>query len=348
MTAPPGSTGDPLATLAEENVTAAQRRAVRRARFRGGSGWVFAARTVGRLILVIFGVLTLLFFLLRVSGDPASSLAGPDATAAEVEAVRVRLGLDAPLWGQYIDFLRGAVVLDFGNSYRMSGDSLSLVLEKLPATIGLIAVSYLFAILVALPLGMIAALTRSRIYARFVDTVVVVGQSVPVFAVAVVLVYLLGVEAGLVPTLADEGFSSGFAALIVPVFCLAMHPIAQLLELTRAGLQESMREDFIRTAESKGVAPWRVVSRHAMRPVGTALLNVTGLDLAAMLSGGVVVESIFAWPGIGPVLVSSVSNRDYPMVAAATFVVAVLVVLINFVVDLICRRLDPRTRKADA
>jgi peptide/nickel transport system permease protein len=309
------------------------------------AGLLFAGRTIGRLVLVLLGVLTLLFYLLRASGDAAQTLAGPDATPADVDALRHSLGLDKPLWQQYLSFLGGAAHLDFGNSYRSAESAMGLVLERLPATLGLIFLSYLFAAVIAIPLGMLAALTRSRIYGRFVDGLVVVGQSVPVFALSVVLVYLVGVKAHWVPTLADNGFASGFAAIIVPVVCLALNPVAQLTEVTRAGLHDSMREDFIRTAESKGLKPWTVVRRHALRPVVSTLLNITAVDIAGMLSGGVVVESIFAWPGIGPLLVSSVSNKDYPVVGAATFLVAILVVLINLIVDLLTRRLDPRIRK---
>ncbi len=302
-------------------------------------------RVLGRLILVLFGVLTLLFVLLHSAGNPAAAIAGQNSSPARVAQVSAEYGFNRPILDQYGSFLWEAVRFNFGQSYTNHVAATSLVLHLLPVTLELIGLAYLLALLVGIPLGLIEGLTRSRVYDGLMGAVVLLGQAIPVFAIGTVLVYLLSVELGWLPALASAGLDSGPAAVIMPVAVLALYPISRILEVTRSGLRESMQEDFIRTAQSKGASPWRVVSRHAVRPVLTALITVIGVDFAGLLSGGVLVEVIFAWPGMGPELVNAVSTRDYPVVAAATYSFAVIVVLINIVTDLLYRLLDPRLRR---
>ena len=300
----------------------------------------FAARRVLHLIVVLFGVMTLLFLLLRVSGDPAASVAGPDATPEAVEAVRQQLGLDRPLWEQYLDFLGNLITFDFGDSFQTRGDALDMVSEQLPATLELIVISFAVAAVVGVPLGAAAAMTRNRIVNWFADVVVMIGQAVPVFWFAILLVYLFAVQAQALPSIHNGEPESW----VLPVIALASHPLARFVQFTRSGLAESMAEDFTRTAVAKGLSPTRVVTRHALRPVTTALVTVGGVDLATMLGGSVLIETIFAWPGIGHLLVTSVAARDYPVVEALTFIFAVLVVIISLLVDLAYEWIDPRVR----
>jgi peptide/nickel transport system permease protein len=304
-----------------------------------------AGRVIGRLILVLFGVLTLLFALLHSAGNPAAAIAGAGASPARVAQVSAQYGFNRPLIDQYGSFLWDAVRFNFGQSYQAHVPATSLVMQLLPVTLELIALAYVLSLLVGVPLGLIEGLTRSRTYDGLMAILVMVGQAIPVFASGTILVYFLSVELGWFPALASSGLDSPPAAVILPVVVLALYPTSRILEITRSGLRESMQEDFIRTAESKGVGPWRVVSRHALRPVLTALVTIIGVDFAQMLSGGVLVEVIFAWPGIGQQLVNSVSNRDYPVVAAATYCFAVIVVLTNLLTDLVYRWLDPRLRR---
>jgi peptide/nickel transport system permease protein len=304
-----------------------------------------AARLIGRLVLVLFGVLTLLFLLLHSAGNPADAIAGQNATPAQVALITHEIGFDRPLIDQYGSFLWDSARFDFGNSFQEHTSATGIVMHLLPATLELILLAYLLALIIAIPLGLLDGLSRSRVYDGLMDIIVLAGQAIPVFASGTILVYLLAVKLAIVPSLASNGLASGPGAVILPIFVLAMYPIARILEVTRSGLRDSMQEDFIRTAESKGVSPWRVVSRHASRPVLTSLVTVIGVDFAQMLSGGVLVEVIFAWPGMGPELVNSVSQRDYPVVAAATYCFAVIVVVINLATDLLYRRLDPRLRR---
>jgi peptide/nickel transport system permease protein len=316
-------------------------------RLPGSASLRYVAKSLIRLVTVLFGVLTLLFFLLRSAGDPSESIAGPEASGEQIEKIRQALGFNRPLIDQYWSFITGALRFDFGPSYQRKVDAMGLVLDHLPATLFLIVAAVLLALVIGLPLGMIAALTRSQIYARAMDLVVLIGQAVPVYAIAVVLVYFFAAKLKLVPALASNGVSSGLSAVIIPVFVLSLHTIARVLETTRTGLQESMQEDFTRTAESKGVTPWRVVSGHAIRPVLTSLVTVLGVDFAGLLSGSVVIEAIFAWPGLGAILIGAVQGRDFPVVGAATFVFALIVVVMNLLMDMTYRRLDPRLRKGN-
>jgi peptide/nickel transport system permease protein len=302
-------------------------------------------RIVGRLILVLFGVLTLLFVLLNSAGNPAAAIAGQNASPARVAQVSAQYGFNRPLIDQYGTFLWQSVRFNFGQSYQEHVPATTVVFNLLPVTLELIALAYLLALLVGVPLGLIEGLTRSRTYGGLMAVVVMIGQAIPVFASGTILVYFLSVQLGWLPSLASNGLNSGVAAVIMPVAVLALYPISRILEVTRSGVRESMQEDYIRTAQSKGAGPWRVVSRHAFRPVLTALITVIGVDFAQLLSGGVLVEVIFAWPGLGPELVNAVSTRDYPVIAAATYCFAVIVVLTNLITDLLYRWLDPRLRR---
>ena len=302
----------------------------------------FVLLRLGRLVLVLFGVLTLLFLVLRVSGNPAQVLAGPQASPATVAATAKALGLDRPLLSQYVTFLSQAVRMNFGVSYATKGDAFSLVISHLPESLGLIGLAMVVAIAVGVPLGILGAITRARPFERFLDLVVLLGQAVPIFWLAVILIWLLSVQHQVLPSLAPNGFSSNVTSWVQPVLVLALFPMARVLQMTRSGLTESMSEDFTRTATAKGLSRSQVVVRHGMRPVLLTLVTVIGLDLSAMLSGAVLVEVIYSWPGIGQLLVSSVSGRDYPVVEVITTLLAILVVFIGFLVDLAYGFLDPR------
>lgn len=288
----------------------------------------------------MFGVMTLLFLLLRVSGDPAGIIAGQEASPEVIEQVRDQLGLNDPLPQQYLAFLAKVVTLDFGTSLARGQDALDLILAALPMSLQLVGASFLLAVVLAIPLGMIAGVSRSRALQRFTDGLILVGQAIPIFWLAIVLVWLLAVDNDFVPSI----FVGGFRSWIVPVISLASFPFAHLVQFTRSGLHEAMTEDFTRTATAKGLPQRTVVMRHGMRPVGVSLITVAGLDLGQMLSGVVLVEVIFAWPGIGQLIVSAVGSRDYPLVEASTMILAAMVVIINFVVDIAYEWIDPRIR----
>ncbi len=340
LSSPPGQ--KKIEKTTADRLAAAEKKMRRRS---SGSAGVLVGRAFGRLVLVVFGVLTLLFILLQSSGDPSAVIAGDDSTIEEIERIRSAYGFDRPMLVQYLDYVWSALRLDFGISFQLNSPAMELVLERLPATLGLIVLAYVVGIGIGMPLGLVSGLTDNKAFEWLCNVIVLAGQAIPVFVYGVLLVWLFSAQLQWFPALASGGFEAPPAALIMPIMTLATGPMAWTLELTRSGIRESMQEDFIRTAESKGVPPWRVVTRHAVRPVLTSLVTILGVDQAGLLSGGVLVEVIFAWPGMGPLLVGAVNNRDYNLVMAATLTFAVIVVLINFAMDLIYRRLDPRTRR---
>jgi ABC-type dipeptide/oligopeptide/nickel transport system permease component len=290
------------------------------------------------LILVLFGVSTLLFFLLRLSGDPVVILAGPNATPEMRDQMRQELGFNDPLATQYLRFLQGATRLDFGQSLRFRSPAMSEIFQRLPATLELTVAAMLLTVIVAVPAGMYAALWRGRLSGTAVMLTALVGQAMPSFWLGAVLILIFSVRLGWLPS-----FGSGTPLhVVLPAVTLSAFFMAKLARLTRSGMLEIMHHDYVVTARGKGLSEFLVLRRHILRNMLIPLITVLGLDVGFLMGGAVIVESVFAWPGIGRQLVDAVFTRDYPIVQATVFVVAAMVVLINLAVDIAYRWLDPR------
>ena len=293
---------------------------------------------VVELVLVLFGVSTLLFFLLRLSGDPVAVLAGPNATPETRDQMRQELGFNDPLATQYLHFLEGAVQLDFGRSLRFRTPAIAEILQRLPATLELTAAAMLLTVLVALPAGVCAALWRGRLSGAVVMLVALVAQAMPSFWLGAVLILVFSVRLGWLPS-----FGGGTPLhIVLPSITLSAFFVAKLARLTRSGMLDIMHHEYVVTARSKGLGEFLVLRRHVLRNMLIPLATVLGLDIGFLVGGAVIVESVFAWPGIGRQLVDAVFTRDYPIVQATVFVVAAMVVLINVVIDAAYRWLDPR------
>jgi peptide/nickel transport system permease protein len=293
-----------------------------------------------QLIVVMFGILSGLFFLLRLSGDPAQVLAGPDATPETVAQIRQQLGLDEPLVVQYFSFLGQTARLDFGRSFRYRQPALSMVLQRLPTTLQLAAAAVGVAVLVAVPLGVLAAVRRGRPESRLIMLLAALGQAMPSFWLGIVLILVFAVQLRWLPS-----FGSGdLQHMILPVATLAAFQVARLARLVRSEMLEVLSQDYIRTAYAKGLSARLVLWRHALRNVLVTLVTAAGLDFSILLGGAVVVETVFTYNGLGLQLVESIGGRDYPVVQATVFVVAIVVVLVHFLVDWTYPLLDPRTR----
>lgn len=290
------------------------------------------------MVIVLLGISTILFFVLRLSGDPALLLAGPDATEDVIEAVRRRIGTDKPLIVQYWMYMKGIATLDFGDSYRFGTPAAEIVLERLPATLELTAAAVAFALLVALPVGIISAVRQGRASSFAVMLGALLGQSVPGFALGVLLILVFSVQLQWLPSFGRGGFVS----LLLPMVTLSAFMMARQARLTRSYMLEVLKEDYIRTARAKGLKPRVVYSKHALRNMLLPVISLVGIDIGQLLGGAVVTEVVFAWPGMGRIMVESVMARDYPVVQAAVFTVAVCVVLINLIVDLLYYWIDPR------
>jgi ABC-type dipeptide/oligopeptide/nickel transport system permease component len=302
-------------------------------------GYVF--RKVFHTAFVAFGVVTLVFAALRLSGDPAATMLPGDASVDELAALRRQLGLDRPLWLQYLQFLAGAVSGDFGTSFRHQQPALPLVLERLPATLELAGAALLLAVAVALPLGILAAIHRGRVLDVAAMAFAVVGQATPYFWMGIMLILVVSVELAWLPT-SGRG---GLERLILPAITLGTHFAASLARLTRTSMLEVLGQQFVTTARAKGLSEWSVVLGHTLKNAAVPVITLIGLQFGTLLGGAVVTETIFAWPGVGRLAVQSVFVRDYPVVQAGVFVLALTFVAINLLVDLLYGVLDPRIRR---
>jgi peptide/nickel transport system permease protein len=300
----------------------------------------YIAARLATAVLVILGVSVVSFFLTFLTGDPAEIMLPPGATAAQIEKFRAEWGFDDPLIVQYWRFLKRAVHGDFGVSLRHGQQSLPLIAARLPATLQLTVTAMLLAIVLAVPLGVLAATHRGGPIDLLAMGVALVGQSVPNFWLAIMMILLFAVSWGLLPT-SGRG---GVAHLVMPAAAIAINLMALLTRLVRSTMIEMLSEDYVRTARAKGLREVFVTGRHALPNALIPLVTVIGLQFGYILGGAVVIETIFTWPGVGLFTIQAILNRDYPVVQAAVFILATGVVLINLAVDLLYVWLDPRIR----
>lgn len=290
---------------------------------------------------VLFGVATLVFSLIHlIPGDPAQAMLGETAPQADVEELRRRLGLDRPLLEQYVAFLSGAVQGDLGTSLRTGEPVVSQVASRIPATAELAAAAMVVALLVALPLGIAAAVWRGTAIDSGATALALTGVSVPNFWLGPLMAIVFAIELGWLPV-SGRGTP---AHLVLPAISLGAALAAILARMTRATLLEELREPYVQAARARGASQGRAVLRHAFRNSLIPVVTLIGLQFGAVLTGAVITETIFAWPGIGRLLIQSIGFRDYPMVQGCILLIAVTYVSVNIVVDLVYVVLDPRIR----
>jgi len=296
------------------------------------------------LLILLFGISTLLFFLLRLSGDPAAVLAGDEADPETVALIAARYGLDQPLFVQYFRYIGSVMTLDFGVSLRAQTDALALVLDRLGSTLLLAGLALLSTALVAVPLGAWLGAKPDSPGRHAVNGAVFVLQGVPGYIVGLLLIQLFVVELRWLGSIGNAGPLSW----ILPAATLASFLAPKMVRVIAATTAEAMSEDYIRTARATGASDWGLVLRHALP---NALLGATaliGTQFAFLMSGSLITEVIFAWPGFGALLISAVERLDFPVVQAAVFVIAILVALVNAVTDVAFSLLDPRLKGASA
>lgn len=293
-------------------------------------------------LLVLFLSLTAVFFLSRLAGDPAVLFLPMDFPAEHVAAMRREMGWDDPVLWQYARFLGKAVRGDFGASLRFHDDAMDLVIGRLPATLKLGTVSFLFTLFCAIPLGAMAAARHRTWFDSFVSGVFSFSQAVPGFWLGLVLIYLFSVQLGWLPTSGNEGALH----LVMPSFVLASFFAPRIAHVTRNSLLGVLGEDYIRTARAKGLVERRVLWRHALKNASLPIVTLSALEFAQLLGGAVVTETVFAWPGLGRLIVQSMLHRDFPVVLAGVFFVSVTYTTMNFLVDGLYTWLDPRVRWA--
>jgi ABC-type dipeptide/oligopeptide/nickel transport system permease component len=291
-------------------------------------------------IILIFGILTLVFFMLRVTGDPASLMMPREASPQQIEAFRESMGFNRPLGVQYVDFLSKAVVGNFGNSLHYNTPALPLVVDRLPATVELAIVGLLMALFIGVPLGLVAGFNPGSLIDSFGRLIGLLGQSIPNFWLALILILTFAVRLGWFPTFGRDEPKS----VILPAFVLGLAVTSQILRMTRSTVLEVRSEDYIRTARSKGLSSHTIYFKHVLRNVSIPLVSLIGVQFCYMLSGSIYIETIYAWPGMGRLLQESIGWRDFPLVQALAVFTSVVVIILNLGTDLAYALIDPRIR----
>ena len=291
-------------------------------------------------IAVVFVVVSLVFVGSRLIGDPIEAYAAQNATEESIAAQRERLGLLDPLIVQYGNFLWGVVRLDFGDSIFTEQPAWDEVMSRLWATVQLSLAAFVLILLIGVPIGVLAAIRRGSIPDLLARLIALVGQAMPNFWLGLLLIFVFAVQLGWLPTSGRGGFSN----LVLPAVTLAGFGAAAAMRLTRSGMLEVLSNDYIRTAHAKGLAGRTVILRHALRNALLGLVTVLGIMLAQLLAGSIIVEVVFAWPGVGRLIFRSISLRDFPVIQVGVLVIAVWFVVVNILVDLSYNVLDPRIR----
>ena len=292
-------------------------------------------------VVVIFGVLVLVFMLIHlVPGDPVEVMLGESAQAADREALRQSLGLDRPLLTQFGQYLGHVLAFDLGHSLHSKRPITDILLERLPATIELTLAALWVALLVAFPLGVMAAVRKDSAWDHSAMAVSLLGVSIPNFLMGPLLILVFAVWLGWFPVSGRDGLAS----LVLPAITLGTAMAAILSRMVRATLLEVLGEDYIRTARAKGLGPGAVIWRHALRNALLPVITLLGLQLGALLAGAVITEAIFSWPGIGSLVIEAIQRRDYPVVQASVLLISLSYVLVNTLTDLAYGWFDPRVR----
>jgi len=300
----------------------------------------YLLRRAAQGVLVLVGVSAIVFVLTRLSGDPVALLLPERASPQEIAALRDRLGLNDPLPVQFVRFFTEAAQGDFGNSIRFRQPALDLVLDRLPATALLTGLSLALALLLAIPMGVIAALRRGSWLDRALMSVSLLGYAVPTFWLGIMLILIFSVRLHLLP---PSGFGTP-SQLVLPTVTLGIYEAALLARLLRRGLVDTFAQPYIQTAHSKGLGSLRILVVHAMRNAAIPVVTVFGLQLGSLLGGAVITETVFSYPGVGLLVVQAIGQRDFPIIQAFVIVSAATVVVINLLVDLTYAALDPRIR----
>lgn len=315
---------------------------------------------MGQAVLVLLAMSLIVFIGLHAVGNPADLLVGQEADQADRARLIAQLGLDQPLWRQYLHFLVSAVHGDLGNSFVYNIPAVTLILQRLPATLELAVAALLLAVVLGIPLGLFAGMKPEHPVSKVIMTGSILGFSLPTFWIGLLLIMTFSVSLGWLPasgrgqTVQVLGGSwsfltwDGLRHMLLPALNLSLFKVSLVTRLTRAGVREVLPQDYVKFARAKGLAPARVVGVHVLRNTLIPLVTVLGLELGSTIAFAVVTESIFAWPGAGKLILDSINNLDRPVIVSYLMVVVCLFVTINLVVDLLYRWLDPRVRQESA
>ena len=299
----------------------------------------FVVRRLVRLVVVVIGVSLVTFAILHASGDPVS-LIMPEAPEADRVVLRLTLGLNDPLPVQFARFFGNAATGNFGNSFFHRTPAFGLVIERMPTTLLLTGCSMVLAMAIAVPVGIYSAIRRGRAVDQVATGTVFLGQSMPVFWTGIMLILLFSVQWRMLPV---SGWES-WASIVLPTATLSTFTAPLLLRIVRSSMLDVVGLDYVRTARAKGVSEWLVICRHALKNAALPLVTVTGLQFGLLLGGAVITETVFAIPGVGRLIVGAIRQLDFPVVQAGVFMLAMIVVSVNFLVDVLYVFLNPQIR----
>ena len=300
----------------------------------------FLATRLARALVAVWLVSTVVFVVMRLSGDPVPLLLPPDAPRSEYARLARELGLDRPLPVQYVVFLGNILSGDFGRSLHFRQPAMRVVIGYLPATLELGLTAFALAVVIAVPIGLLSAVKRNSLLDQAAMGIALVGQSAPTFFLGILFILLLSLQAGWLPTSGRGTWQH----LVLPALTLGAFAMASIARLTRSAMLEVLRQDYVRTARAKGLPELGVVLKHTFKNAALPVVTITALQFGTLLGGAVVTETVFAWPGIGRLAIQSIYNRDYPVVQCTVFLSAVVFIVLNFTVDLVYGLLDPRVR----
>lgn len=300
----------------------------------------YLIRRVLQMIPVLIGLTIIIFAVTRLRGDPTLQFVRPDASEQEIETVRRAYGFDRPLYEQYFVFLGGMLRGDFGDSFRFRQPALGLVMERVPATLTLTVAALVVSWLVALPTGLVSALRQNSPIDLTATSISVIGRAMPNYWMGIMLILLFAVELQWLPVSGTGDWSN----LVLPALTLGLGVATTLTRMIRSSMLEVIRQEYITTARSKGLRERTVVLRHALRNSLISVVTIFGLQIGWLLGGAVIVEQVFAWPGMGRLMLQAVYTRDMAVIQAGVFVSAVIIMLLNLLVDVSYTLLDPRIR----
>jgi peptide/nickel transport system permease protein len=300
----------------------------------------YILKRLGEAVLVCFGISVITFLLLHVAGDPVQLLLSIEAKAEDAAVLRKSLGLDRPLYVQYGIFLKGLLQLDFGTSLFIRESAFSLVMERFPATVQLTVAGMVIALVIAVPLGVVAAIRRYSLLDNLCTALAVSGQAMPIFWLGLMLIIFFAVQLRLLPA---SGRGT-FLHLLMPAFTLGASLAPITMRMTRSKMLDILSADYIRTARAKGLREQIVLFRHALRNASIPIVTILGLQFGRLLGGAIVTEAVFAWPGLGTLALSAIRNFDYPLAQACILTMAFIIVVVNLGVDVLVGWLDPRVR----
>lgn len=301
---------------------------------------LFVLHRLAQAAVAIFGVMTLVFFIQRLTGDPTYLLVPETATQADIEAMRHALGLDRPLVEQYLTFLRDVAQLDFGRSYVQRLPAIDIIASRLPYTLRLAGGALLISFGFGVPLGVVMALRRDRPLTRLLSGFVFASQSMPTFWSGILFILFFAVWLGWLP----PSGAGGIEHLILPSFALGLLSMATFARVTRTAILDELSKDYVRSARARGVATFRLFWRHLLRNATIPVISVSALEISQLLAGAVIVETVFAWPGLGLLAVQSIIARDFLVVQGIVLIGAFVTIALNFTADILYSVVDPRIR----